>query len=252
MDRRSDKAVAACSRRAAIATFAGAAFLPRAASAAADFTAGRDYVRLRSPFETWQEAELPARKPALAEASARKFQAALDQVVAAYPAHTRDRWRKLRYFLLWGPDSPAGGEPSGMRFVRPGEASRHNRDPRWQDAIVVYSADNLMYLTDLWTKKALAHEMAHAWHVANWPDRHPAIEQAWRNAVDRGLYRNVKDVKGRTLETAYAAKNPLEYFAEVSAAYFVGIDYEPYDRAGLRRHDPDGYRLVELSWSPAR
>ena len=48
--------------------------------------------------------------------------------------------------------------------------------------------------------------------------------------------------------TAYATVNQLEYFAEVSAMYFVGGNYFPYDRDGLRVYDPKGVAMVELLW----
>jgi hypothetical protein len=46
----------------------------------------------------------------------------------------------------------------------------------------------------------------------------------------------------------HAAQNHLEYFAELTAIYFVGADYFPKDRAGLKACDPDGYALVEKLW----
>ena len=46
----------------------------------------------------------------------------------------------------------------------------------------------------------------------------------------------------------YAAQNHLEYFAELTAMYFVGANYFPRDRAGLKAYDPAGYALVETLW----
>ena len=61
----------------------------------------------------------------------------------------------------------------------------------------------------------------------NWP---PAgSSRAWTNAVRSGLYTDVIDHKNRVIASAYALKNPLEYFAELSAARFVGIDYHLRD-----------------------
>ena len=54
-------------------------------------------------------------------------------------------------------------------------------------------------------------------------EKEPEILAAWQNAESAGLYRNVNDVNGKLLAEGYATRNQLEYFAELSAAYFVGI-----------------------------
>jgi hypothetical protein len=90
--------------------------------------------------------------------------------------------------------------------------------------------------------------MAHAWHLVNRKPKDPAILGPWEAAVARGLYRNVQDYKGRSIASAYAAQNQLEYFAELSATYFVGINYTPFDRKGLKAYDPTGYEMVEALW----
>jgi hypothetical protein len=210
----------------------------------------RDYTRMAGEFEIYCESALVEGDRTLAERAAKKLSSSLQDVIGAVPAHARGELRSLRYYLMWGDRSPLGGLKSGMRYVRRGEAERSaTHDPRWQHAVIVYSAENLMYLDGLWSKKALLHELAHAWHVTRWPERHPPIHQAWQNAVDRGLYRDVVDHKGRKIASAYAETNSLEYFAEMSAAYFVGINYFPFDRRGLKAHDPQGHALVESLWS---
>ena len=37
------------------------------------------------------------------------------------------------------------------------------------------------------------------------------------------------------MRKAYAATNHLEYFAELSCMYFVGCNYEPFDREAWER-----------------
>lgn len=72
----------------------------------------------------------------------------------------------------------------------------------------------------LWAKKALMHELAHAWHITNWPESHPPIVNAYQNAKRVEFYTNVKDIKGENIPKAYAIKNQLDYFAELLAIYF--------------------------------
>ncbi len=49
-------------------------------------------------------------------------------------------------------------------------------------------------------------------------------------------------------EKAYAATNPMEFFAEASEAYFGINDFYPVDRADLRQHDPETFEMVKRLW----
>lgn len=208
----------------------------------------RAYTRLAGPLEIYVEAALASDAKAHAAAT-RKLPEELEAVIAALPPHARGHMRALKYFLMWGPRSPQGGLKGGLRYV--GAGSRNPLwDSRWERGIVVYSADNLVAMTSAQTRRALAHEMAHSWHLTQWPSREPGIYSAWEAAAARGLYQNIKDDKGRDVASAYAVKNQAEYFAELSAAYFVGLHYEPFDRNRLRTYDPAGYRMVEKFWAP--
>jgi hypothetical protein len=189
-------------------------------------------------------------KAALSASACRKFAVHQAQVLQQLPAPARPYFKGIQVFLMLGEKSALGGHRSGMRFVRQGEPSDANGyDLRWANGIVVYSTTNLMFLSELWTRKAILHEMAHAWHIGHWPEKHPPVLSAWQQAMDRRLYRNVQDVNGKLIPTAYATTNQLEYFAELSAAYFVGINHFPFDREGLRRYDPAGAAMVEAVWS---
>lgn len=244
-----------CGRRAVLLTllacpFARAADDDRAPGTVDFYSVQRAY----SPMPGWAQASVETNLVRgdykLAEQASSKLAAVLKRAVGALPTAAQGRLQPLRYFLLWGAASPQGGLGSGMRYVRPGEPNpRNGHDPRWAHAVVIYSAENLMYLDDLWSKKALVHEIAHAWYLMHWSERHPPILQAWENAVRSRLYQDVIDYKNRRIASAYALKNPLEYFAELSAARFVGINYHPFDRSGLERYDPIGYRMVESLWA---
>lgn len=215
-----------------------------------------DYYSVRRNYSTvserpgvFMETGLLEKDRKLALESADKLTKTLASVMATLPDKARQELGGVRFYLLWGEASDQGGLPSGMRYVRRGEPSAKNgHDPRWENAIIIYSAKNLMFLDDLWTRKALLHELAHAWHVNHWPDRHGPILQAWNNAMQSGLYRNVRDYKGRVIFSAYARKNQLEYFAELSAAWFVGINYHPFSREELERYDPEGCRMIRELW----
>lgn len=186
----------------------------------------------------------------LHSSSLAKLNETLDYVFSVMPKNSRKNLSKLQVFLLWGEASPFGGRKSGMSYIRKGEPNNYSYlDKRWEHALVVYSAENFMYLNELWSRKAVFHELSHAWHIVNWPERHSPIYEAWKSAKSEQKYLGVGDIKGKTIKSAYARKNQLEYFAELSAMYFVGGNYHPYNKEGLKNYDPKGYRMVETLWN---
>jgi hypothetical protein len=96
-------------------------------------------------------------------------------------------------------------------------------------------------------KCTILHELAHVVHhrFLNWDN--PGIKTSFQQAVDRGLYQNVKHVSGREMK-AYAATSDAEYFAELSCAYLDKCDYFPFGRDDLKSYDAVGYKLMEQVW----
>jgi hypothetical protein len=210
----------------------------------------RDYINIKGGWNIFYEASMERENPKLAKDSLLKLKNTLKVIEQKLPYSSLRKLKTLKIFLMWGEDSQHGGKKSGMRFVRKGETiKRLHYDNQWEHSVVIYSAVNLMYLTDMWAKKALTHELSHAWHIMHWPDKYAEIVKPWKNAKSKKLYTNVKDYKNRTKPEAYAIKNNLEYFAELSAMYFVGGDYFPYDREKLARYDPSGVAMIKKLWS---
>ncbi|MFO0880304.1 MAG: hypothetical protein U0840_23415 [Gemmataceae bacterium] len=94
----------------------------------------------------------------------------------------------------------------------------------------------------------LLHEMAHAVHHQVLDIRNQVVRRTYRQAMERGLYDEAKDVYGRTLRPPYAAKNEHEYFAEMTCAYLDKLHYFPFNADDLKSHDPAAYRLMEQTW----
>jgi len=93
----------------------------------------------------------------------------------------------------------------------------------------------------------ILHELAHAYHDQVLGQGHSGILAAYQAAVAGGKYDAVARNNGRT-ERAYALSNEQEYFAEATEAYFGQNDYFPFNRAELKRHDPEVFRLLERVW----
>ena len=222
----------------------------RAARDGADFrTPARDYVAATSQWHVLVEKVFMERRPERAASALKKLETALGSVFLSLPEIPRQKLEAVDFYLLWGKASPHGGRASGMSYIRKGEPERYpHLDPQWGHSIIIFSAENLLFLDDLWTRKALMHELAHAWHLSNWPEKHPPILDAWSSSEKKQLYREVRDYKSAIIPAAYAGKNQLEYFAELSAIYFVGGNYEPFHRSGLREYDPAGFAMVETLW----
>ena len=212
-------------------------------------TPQREYVREKGKWDIHVEAALLKGDPVLYRSSLNKLNVVLDDIFSILPLRPSQELSDLTIFLMWGKNSPDGGRKSGMSYIRKGEPANYSYlDPGWEHSLVIYSAENLMYLNNLWSRKAIVHELSHAWHITNWPERHPPIYGPWIRTQQSNRYQNVQDIKGKTIKNAYARKNQLEYFAELSAIYFVGGNYYPYNRKRLEMYDPEGYGMVKTLW----
>lgn len=97
----------------------------------------------------------------------------------------------------------------------------------------------------------LLHELAHAVHVQLFGAHNAAIRAAYLQARERKLYDESTTVYGRKI-VPYARTNELEYFAELSRAYLHKLNYYPFTRDDLKKHDPLGYKMMELTWGKAK
>jgi hypothetical protein len=93
------------------------------------------------------------------------------------------------------------------------------------------------------------HELAHAYHDQFLPGafENPQVLEAYRSAKEAKLYDAVLYYTGKT-ERAYAMNNQMEYFAEISEAYFGTNDFYPFVRPELHAHDPKGYEMLRKAW----
>ena len=73
------------------------------------------------------------------------------------------------------------------------------------------------------------------------------LKAAYNNALKSGKYDKVERT-GSGIERAYALTNEIEYFAELSEAYFGKNDYYPFTRKDLEEFDPLGFALMQEAW----
>jgi hypothetical protein len=83
----------------------------------------------------------------------------------------------------------------------------------------------------------LLHELCHTVHHVFLGNTNPEVLNAYRLAMERGLY-----------PKAYARTNDHEYFAEISCAYLDRCNNPPYTADELKEYDEPGYKLCEKVW----
>jgi hypothetical protein len=101
----------------------------------------------------------------------------------------------------------------------------------------------------------ILHELAHAYHDRVLELEYRFVKDAYKSAMLKRLY---DEVEMKTAGSngkieihkgaAYARTNHLEYFAELSVAYLARNWAYPYTAEDLRKHDPEGFKLMESVW----
>jgi hypothetical protein len=110
---------------------------------------------------------------------------------------------------------------------------------------VQVTADHLYYSEQ--QPAMMLHEFAHAFHDRFLRFDNAHVLRAFAQACRSGKYESVTHANGKKVR-AYALVNQMEFFAELSEAYFWRNDMEPFDRGGLAKFDPASMRLVERLW----
>jgi hypothetical protein len=154
---------------------------------------------------------------------------------------------KLREVTIWvhhsAPDTRCMAYHPDRRYLQ-----SHGMNPEMEKDIEVGNAKTFLAWTidQPWM---VFHELAHAYHD-RFLDRGfatPAIVAAYQKAMDAGLYAKVMFWDGRERD-GYARTNPMEYFAELSEAYFGCNDMFPFVRGELRQYDRQGFEAIEVAW----
>lgn len=209
----------------------------------------RQYLDHSGQFKMFIEKPGSGEDLALMVQAVARLSASLAKVFTLLPPHSHGYLQDVDFYIMLGPRSSHGGEKSGARYyAKDANDLLQYGDTRWRHAVVIYSVENFLALSDLWVDKVVVHELAHAWHYHDWPSNYPILNKAWLGARQKGLYLAQRDIHGRVLKPAYASTNEREYFAELSAMYFVEGDYHPFNGAGLLNYDRDGFRMVEEVW----
>jgi hypothetical protein len=96
---------------------------------------------------------------------------------------------------------------------------------------------------------AVLHELAHAYHDQALGFDDPKIKAAWERFRNSHQYEAVLQIDGR-IEKHYGLTDHKEFFAEMSEAYFGMNDFFPFNRAELKRDEPEIFSLLREIWGP--
>lgn len=122
-----------------------------------------------------------------------------------------------------------------------------------EKAIIMQRPSYLENLSDA-DNNTFVHELAHAYHHLFLTFERPEVAEAYADALKDGLYQNVKTRSGAVAPRALALKDHVEYFAELTEAYFSGSggefgnDYYPFDKSELRSYDRKGAKMIKDMW----
>jgi hypothetical protein len=96
---------------------------------------------------------------------------------------------------------------------------------------------------------SVLHELAHAYHDQVLGFDHAEIRVAWERFRDGGRYKSTLHINGKMVPH-YALTNEKEFFAEMTESYFGHNDFFPFNRAELKREEPEIHALLTTIWGP--
>jgi hypothetical protein len=93
------------------------------------------------------------------------------------------------------------------------------------------------------------HELAHAYHDQVLGFEEPRLVAAWKKFRDGGKYKSVLTSPGGEREH-YGMTDPMEFFAEMTEAYFGSNDFYPFVTGELKQAEPEVFALMAEIWGP--
>jgi hypothetical protein len=185
-----------------------------------------------------------AKQAKLAKETLTLLRAQLRQIVRRVPPAAV---KKLRTIHFWVEENEPH-HPCMTYHPNPKWLRQNGMNPEKARCVELSNAQNFLKWTEEQPWMAL-HELSHGYHhqFLKGGFNNAEVKKAFANATKTKRYESVLRSKGNK-EKAYAATNPMEYFAEASEAYFGTNDFYPFDHAELERHDPAMFALLEKLW----
>jgi hypothetical protein len=195
-------------------------------------------------WQVWINSGFVKGQSELADRTLRLLAFQLYQITRVIPPEALSKLRTVR---IWVEESEP--HPPCMTYhPDPGWLREHGKNPEKARCVELANARTFLDWT-LQQPWMLLHELSHGYHhqFLEGGFQNPRIKAAYDYAMKAKLYDRVLRYGGQE-EKAYAATNPMEYFAEASEAYFGTNDFFPFVRIELKRHDPTAFAMLEALW----
>ncbi len=189
-----------------------------------------------------------AEQPELAERTLSLLRFQLFQVERRLPAKAVETLRTVRIWVEENePHTPCMTYHPAAGWLR-----ENGMNPDKARCVELSNARNFLQWT-LEQPWMVLHELSHGYHhqAIEGGFDNPEVKTAFEHARDAKRYESVLYFNGKE-KKAYAATNPMEYFAEATEAFFGTNDFYPFVRAELQRHDPEIEELLRKLWDGKR
>ena len=187
----------------------------------------------------------------LGERALRLISNALFNIALQVPENRVEELRQVKIFL----DLSHGELTSAQYHPSAGWLTSHGYDAELEKSVHIpvaarFASKNTQHVQP-WM---VLHELAHAYHdqFLEGGFKNPPIRRLWQSAIDSGKYEQTLHINGNTTKH-YALTDPMEFFAEMTEAYFGRNDFYPFVRGELQTDFPECYELIRGIWeSPSR
>jgi len=213
-------------------------------------TGGDHEVRQTKGWTVKINRQLLDQEPAATKRALELLEVQLNEIIRVVPSSAVTELRKVP--LWFSPEYP--GVKPGAEY-HPGAAwlRDHGRDPAMAKGVEITDVRDFEKEMNRMPNFIL-HELAHGYHDRVLPGGFDNLEikAAYERAKAGGSYDRVERWFGNgrpnTHEKAYAMTSPMEYFAEMTEAFFSRNDFFPFTRDELKRHDPEMFKLLAKLW----
>jgi len=167
----------------------------------------------------------------------------IGEMIKIVPPNSLETLRKIPVFVEHeNPKFPCACYHPGAQWLK-----ENGFIPEKLKAVEISNTKNYVDWVHMNQPFMTLHEYAHGFHDLKYGYQDKYILACYRNAVASKKYEEVAHNRGGK-KRAYGLNDQMEYFAELTEAYFGENDFYPFNRAQLKEFDPEGYEMIEKAW----
>ena len=215
---------------------------PTKTDAKAFWSAQKYTVRTIEGFSVHVNDDLLTTHKALGDKALKLLATKLYDITRVVPPQALAGLRKAHIWLER--DNPKG--LCAVYHPSPRWLTAHDQNPAKGRCVEIANATRFLSWSNTQPSMVL-HELAHAYHHQVLTHANKDVQAAFTQAVASKSYEKVLYANGRE-RRAYALNNQMEYFAELTEAYFGVNDFYPFVRAEIAKHDPQMLKALKKVW----